>query len=134
MASLNSSVRSILRNCLNLKSGESLLIVTEETLAELGELLWTNSKKITPKKSGTSLAHFSWLDFADHHRSDSVDIAHTGLAGAAALPHAGGSSHALGCRMDATDTASPASAASSGADRAGCVGSVGSHRSGLRPA
>lgn len=41
------SARAILRNCLNLKSGESLLIVTEESLAEVGELIWLNSKKIT---------------------------------------------------------------------------------------
>lgn len=48
MSPLNRSARSILRNCLNLKSGESFLIITEESLADIGELIWAYAKRTTP--------------------------------------------------------------------------------------
>lgn len=47
MVQLQKSVRTILRNCLNLKPKENLTIVTHESLSEIGESIWTNAQKIT---------------------------------------------------------------------------------------
>jgi leucyl aminopeptidase (aminopeptidase T) len=47
MTRLQRAVRTILVTCLNLKAHETLVIVTEEPLAEVGETLWKCAKRLT---------------------------------------------------------------------------------------
>jgi leucyl aminopeptidase (aminopeptidase T) len=56
MVQLEKSVRTIIKDCLGLQARESLQIVVEESLSEIGEALWRCAKKTTPL---TILSRFS---------------------------------------------------------------------------
>ncbi|MFQ5824988.1 MAG: hypothetical protein ACE5JB_13110 [bacterium] len=47
MTQLDKAARTILKECLNIKAQESVLIVTEESLREIGEALWNCAKKVS---------------------------------------------------------------------------------------
>jgi len=47
MISLEKSTRAVLRNCLGLKLNESLLIVTDKSLADVGETIWKTALRIS---------------------------------------------------------------------------------------
>ncbi len=48
MIQLEKSVRTIVKDCLGLQPQESLQIIVEESLSEIGEALWSCAKKTTP--------------------------------------------------------------------------------------
>ncbi|MCH8020232.1 hypothetical protein IH785_10245 [candidate division KSB1 bacterium] len=47
MISLEKSTRAVLRNCFDLKPNESLLIVTDKSLADVGETIWKTALRIS---------------------------------------------------------------------------------------
>lgn len=47
MIPLEKSTRAVLRNCLDLKPNESLLIVTDKSLADVGETIWKTALRIS---------------------------------------------------------------------------------------
>lgn len=79
MTQIDKAARTILKNCLGLKNQESVLIVTEESLVEVGEALWKCARRLTrnplmtrfsPRNSNLRL--FPDALFASFKKSDSV--------------------------------------------------------------
>ncbi len=48
MIKLNKIARTLLKNCLRVNPHDFILIITEESLSEIGEALWKCAQKITP--------------------------------------------------------------------------------------
>ena len=47
MIPLEKSTRAVLRNCFDLKPNENLLIVTDKSLADVGETIWKTALRIS---------------------------------------------------------------------------------------